>query len=93
MGCSASAIADDAHDLERAMRKVGLHSDKKYGRIDIYTSEASVVKKCADAGMNKTDTIKALIEDKHLRAAAVEFKQEMEDRAPLERLSKEYGAR
>lgn len=93
MGCGQKAWADDEDDHERAMRGTGLYGDKKYGRIGCNSREAGVVEKCYRDGKSKTDTIRALINDKHQKAADVEFKQEMEDRAALERLQSEYGAR
>lgn len=90
MGCSFSAIADDEDDHRDYMKATGLAGDKKYGNIQVYSSDADVVRECARNKMTKEQTIKSIIHARHAAAAEAEFKKEMDERRMFAELANKY---
>lgn len=90
MGCGQKACADDQDDHERYMKATGLDRDKKYGNIQVYSADASVVRDCARNKLSKEETIKSIIHARHKVLAENEFKKEMEERRLFSELSSKY---
>ena len=87
MGCSFKAISDDQDELYSALERTGL----KGRRIDLYSAEANAVIKAARKGLSMQETITAINEARALADAAAKTREELEERAELQRLINKYG--
>lgn len=90
MGCGQKAAADDAIELEDALKKIGLKGDKVWdaGNMPIWQEET--IKSCADRNLNTEQTILALYKAKHEALANREAREEIEARKLLKQLKEKY---
>lgn len=90
MGDSGKAVYEDRQELEEALIKLGLHGDKKWGSVELYSLEARVIVYCASKGFSLEETIREIYKTKYARQAEREANKEIEERRTLALLSENY---
>lgn len=87
----ASAIYDDEIELQSALERTGLDKDKLWSSVGLYSIEADTVLKCARDGLGASDTIRAIHQARAEHEARRLAREELEERATLEKLLNKYG--